>query len=301
MANSSRTTALAVGGIAALTWGLTGTFIKLLPEFTTLEVLALRISIALVSALCLCLVKPRILTQAYKLVRQPLGILLASLMVLYYLFAVRAFQLAPVSDVTLVVGLSPILGLGFKATTGKPLSKGELIGAITAFVGLFLFVLPRLQGGTADRSIYIIGLFFALLAACVSLSYAALFRQQSHRQLSIDPVVVAFTTFAIGTVAVLPIAIATSPQLHMKATADLRTIAIVLGLGVVSTVLPTFCYSYAAKHLSPILTTALNLLTPIFAAAIATIFLGESLPTVSILGAILVFGGIFLISADRSA
>lgn len=296
MADSSRSTALAVGGVAALTWGLTGTFIKLLPAFTAIEVLALRIMTALALALCLCLVKPQLLTKAYKLVRQPLGILLSSLMVFYYLFAVRAFQLAPVSDVALVVGLSPILGLTFKAITGKPLSRGETIGAPVAFIGLFLFVLPRLQSTTGDRTTYVTGLLFALLAACVSLGYATLFRQQSSRHSSIDPVVVAFTTFVVGTVVVLPIAIATSPLLMVKATADLRTIAIVLGLGIISTVVPTFCYSYAAKYLSPILTTALNLLTPIFAAAIAAVFLGELLPVVSILGAILVFTGIFLIS-----
>ncbi len=300
MADSSRKTALAVGGVAALTWGLTGTFIKLLPNFTTIEVLTLRILTALVLALCLCATNPRLLTQAYKLVRQPLGILLASLMVFYYLFAVRAFQLAPVSDVALTVGLSPILGLAFRAITGKPLTKGEITGALTAFTGLFLFVLPRLQSDIGDRATYVTGLLFALLAACVSLGYATLFRQQSSRGISVDPVVVALTTFMVGTVFILPIAIATSPLLLAKATADLRTIAVVLGLGIVSTVVPTFCYSYAAKYLSPILTTALNLLTPIFAAAIAAIFLGELLPAISILGAILVFTGIFLISSGSS-
>lgn len=298
MADSSRTTALAIGGVAALTWGLTGTFIKLLSEFTTIEVLTLRIVTATVFALGFSLIYPQLLTKAYELVRQPLGILLASLMVFYYLFAVRAFQLAPVSDVALIVGTSPILGLAFKASAGKPLKKSEVSGALTAFTGLFLFVLPRVQSNTADRATYITGLLFALLAAFVSLGYAALFRQQSNRNIAIDPVVVAFTTFVLGTVVVLPIAIATSPSLLDKATADPRTVMIVLGLGIISTVVPTFCYSYAAKHLSPILTTALNLLTPIFAAAIAAIFLGELLPAISIFGATLVFTGIYLISTE---
>ena len=107
----SQTPALAWGCLAALTWGLTGTFIKLLPSFTTLEVLSIRIGIAFSLTLAIFAVRPSLLSASLKLIRQPVGILLSSLMVFYYLFAVRAFQLAPVSDVALIVGLSPMIGL----------------------------------------------------------------------------------------------------------------------------------------------------------------------------------------------
>ncbi|MGB7314632.1 MAG: EamA family transporter [Nodosilinea sp.] len=67
----------------------------------------------------------------------------------------------------------------------------------------------------------------------------------------------------------------------------------------ISTVVPTLCYSYAAKHLSPILTTALNLMTPIFAAAIAAILLGEYLSGWNIVGALLILTGILTLSRPR--
>lgn len=300
---SHRRLALGWGCLAALTWGLTGTFIKLLPSFTTIEVLAIRIGIAFSLTLVIFTVRPALLSASLRLIRRPVGILLSSLMVFYYLFAVRAFQLAPVSDVTLMVGLSPVIGLTVKALVGKKLASAEILGASIAFVGLLLFVLPKLQGISDGRMVYLSGLFFALLAACVSLGYAALFKQQTARPAALDstldPVVVSCTTFAIGSVVMMPIVIASSPTLFSKLTADVGTLAIALSLGVISTVVPTLCYSYAAKHLSPILTTALNLLTPISAAIVAFFLLRETIPLLSVFGAGLILVGILLLTTAK--
>lgn len=298
MTSPSRTPAIAWGCLAALTWGLTGTFIKLLPSFTTIEVLSIRILIALSATLIIFLVRPSLRSESLTLIRKPSGVLLSSLMVLYYLFAVRAFQLAPVSDVTLMVGLSPMMGLAFKVTTGKPLVSAEIGGALTAFVGLVMFVLPKLQGVSGDRTTYLIGLLFALLAACVSLGYAALFKQYSARYAGSNPIVVACTTFAIGSAVMAPMAIATSPDLLAKVLQP-KSLKIALGLGIISTIVPTFCYSYAAKHLPPILTTTLNLLVPIFASVLAFLLLGETVPPVSIGGALLILVGIAVLSSAK--
>jgi drug/metabolite transporter, DME family len=123
MVLTPRISALACGSLAALTWGLTGTFIKLLPDFTTLEILTIRLLVALTAALSIFLIRRSLLQEFLTLIRQPSGLLLSSLMVFYYLFAVRAFQLAPVSDVVLIVGLSPIIGLGVNSLPYPKASK----------------------------------------------------------------------------------------------------------------------------------------------------------------------------------
>ncbi len=297
MVTTPRASALAWGCLAAFTWGLTGSFIKLLPGFSTVEVLAVRILIAFAVTLPIFLVQPGLLSASLALVRRPVGILLSSLMVFYYLFAVRAFQLAPVSDVTLMVGLSPILGLAFKLLTGKALVRSEIVGALTAFAGLLLFVLPKLQGAAGDHKTYLTGLCFAALAACVSLGYAVLFKHCAA-SISLSPIAVSCTTFAIGSVAIAPIALVSSPALLSK-LAQPHALTIALSLGIVSTVVPTFCYSYAAKHLPPVLTTGLNLLVPIFAALLAFFLLGETLPGLSMVGAVLVLVGIMVLSTAR--
>ena len=218
-------------------------------------------------------------------------------MVLYYLFAVRAFQLAPVSDVVLVVGLSPLIGLVVKALLRKPVAILETIGASTAFVGLILFVLPKLQG-SEHPSTYLTGLLFAFLSACVTLGYASLFKHYAGIKTSLNPIAVAFTTFSIGSVLIAPFVILSSPQM-LPHLAQSNSLAIALGLGILSTVIPTFCYSYAAKHLAPILTTTLNLLTPIFAALLAFLLLQERLPFWSLIGALLIFAGILTLSMPQ--
>lgn len=295
----SRYFALLCGCFAALTWGLTGTFIKLLPTFSTVEILTVRLVVALGAMIPLLTLRRSAWPELVKFVRQPIGLLLSSLMVFYYLFAVRAFQLAPVSDVVLIVGLSPLMGLAAKAIARKPVAFLETIGALTAFVGLLLFISPKLQGNASDRTSYLTGLGFALLAACVTLGYAMLVKYYSTQRAVLNPGIVSCATFALGTCVLLPTSMIISPAWVTK-LAQPRLLLIGVSLGIISTVIPTLCYSIAAKQLSPVATTALNLLTPVFAAAIAFLLLRETLPLISLIGAALILGGIMTLSLSTS-
>lgn len=295
MSATPRLLPLGSGGLAALGWGLTGTFIKLMPQFSTLDVLAMRLGIAGLVVLPILAMRRPLWSDLRVLLRDPLTVLLSSLMVFYYLFAVRAFQLAPVGDVVLVVGLSPLLGLAAKVAFLQPLTAAEGMGGAIAFSGLVVFVLPKLQGNSDDGSTYLTGLGFALLSAATTLAYASLFKAHGANQPRLTPLLVAFITFAIGSILIIPMAcLSTSQRLQDLAQPQVWTI--MLGLGVISTVVPTLCYSYAAKHLSPILTTALNLMTPIFAAAIAAVLLGEYLSGWNVVGASLILTGILTLS-----
>ncbi|PSR18380.1 hypothetical protein C8255_07590 [filamentous cyanobacterium CCP3] len=299
MSDPPRLLPVSSGCLAALGWGLTGTFIKLMPQFSTLEVLSMRLGIAGLVMLPMLIVRRPLWSDLRMLLKDPLTVLLSSLMVLYYLFAVRAFQLAPVGDVVLVVGLSPLLGLVAKACLRQPLTVAEGIGGVMAFSGLVVFVLPKLQGNSADSLTYLTGLGFALLSAALTLAYASLFKSHGAKQPRLTPLLVAFITFAIGSILIIPIAcLSTSVSLHDLAQPQVGTL--ILGLGVFSTVVPTLGYSYAAKHLSPILTTALNLMTPIFAAVVAAVLLGERLSGWNLVGAALILTGILTLSKPRS-
>lgn len=294
MFGSTRVLAIGSGCFAALGWGFTGILIKLMPQFTILEILSIRLVVAWLVLLPAFLMRRSFRSTLRTLIEKPIVILLSSLMVFYYLCAVRAFQLAPVSDVVLIVGLSPLLGLALKVLLRKPLMMIEGIGATIAFSGLVLFVLPKLQEHRTEISTYLMGLLFAFCSAAISLAYASSFKHYAARQPLLNPVPVAFTTFTIGSAIIAPLSLSTTS--HWNLLLQPRMIVIALGLGILSTVVPTVCYSYAAKHLSPILTTALNLLTPIFAAAIAAVWLGESLSWISVVGGILILIGILLLS-----
>ncbi|GAQ00027.1 hypothetical protein NIES2104_65920 [Leptolyngbya sp. NIES-2104] len=262
-----------------------------------MEVLALRLVVAVLVTLPILVINQSLRIQFLRLIQTRIGLGLSSLMVFYYWFAVRAFQLAPVSDVVLIVGLSPLIGLAMKVVLRKPVAIREGVGAFTAFFGLVLFVLPKLQG-TGDRSTYLTGLFFALLSACVSLGYVSWFKHSASQNSSLNPVAVAFTTFLLGSIVIAPIAVVSSPD-WMSHLGTTNAGWIALGLGTLSTVVPTLCYSYAAKHLSPILTTTLNLLTPIFAAIVAVLLLKEPFPLLSLMGAVLIITGILLLSSPQ--
>jgi drug/metabolite transporter (DMT)-like permease len=77
---------------------------------------------------------------------------------------------------------------------------------------------------------------------------------------------------------------------------DRQVLLVLLGLGILSTALPFFCYTVAAQRLPVILTTAILLLEPVFAVLFASIALGE-IPTLWFaIGSVLVFWGLLAIA-----
>lgn len=107
--------------------------------------------------------------------------------------------------VVLVVGLSPLLGLAAKVCLRQPLTVSEGIGGAIAFSGLVLFVLPKLQGTSGDSFTHLTGLGFALLSAATTLAYASLFKSHGAKQPRLTPLLVAFITFAIGSIVIIPV------------------------------------------------------------------------------------------------
>lgn len=69
--------------------------------------------------------------------------------------------------------------------------------------------------------------------------------------------------------------------------------------GLLSIALPFLCYSYASQTLSAGFMAIVNALTPLFAAIVARIWLGETLTRLRIAGLIIGFGGIAILVSDN--
>ena len=71
MVGSTRILALGSGCLAALGWGFTGILIKLMPQFTTLEILAIRLVVALLVMVPVLLVSPGLRSSVQTLIVKP--------------------------------------------------------------------------------------------------------------------------------------------------------------------------------------------------------------------------------------
>lgn len=257
-------TALAFAALTSMTWGLTGIFVRLLPGQSPITITAARLMIGLCAALPFLFALPGPRSRIAHVLRQPVAYLLAGLLAGYYLLATAAFQRAPVAEAALLLNTPPLFVLAFRWMQGKPPARAEIGGALLALCGIALILGPRLSvAGTPDRAFS--GHVFAICAAALTALYATIYRALSLRQQAPDAIGVSTLTFAVGSA--------------------------VLGLGIVSTAVPTFGFALASRHLPPIVTATISLFIPVFAGVFAFLFLGETITGLFLAGCVLVLGG----------
>ena len=277
-------TALALAVLSAATWSLAGVWVRLLPGVPLATVVAGRL------ALALAVVGPVAWARRRTLGR-PGGAAwaLAALMVAYYACAVGAFRLTPVAEGTLFVNSSPLFVVALSVVRGQPVRRGERWGTALALAGVALVLVPGLVAeGGAGRA-RVVGDGLALLAAAGMAAYAVSYRRLGDRAPA--PLLVTALTFGLGAVGGVAL-FAVQGGAALAGLDAPPAWGALLGLGLVTTAVPTFAYSVAAQRLPPILTTTVRLLTPVFAAVAAWAVLDE-VPSVWLVpGGALVLGGL---------
>lgn len=292
--------ALAIAAITALAWGLTGIFVRLLPGISPLAITAVRMLIALVSLLPILGysgASGRISVGLTAALRRPAAYLLALLMVGYYLLATTAFQRTPVAEVALLISTQPLFVLAIRAFRRDNPALREIGGALLAIVGMLVILAPRLTDELAAAQ-HFSGSMMALGAAALSALYAYIYRFLSERQRAPESSSVSLLTFALGS-AILLVALLLAklpPDLSIPSPVDL---ALLLGLGIVSTAIPTIGFSMASRALPAIVTATISLLVPLFSGLFGYIVLAEGLSPTFIAGCIPVFVGVAMIIRRR--
>lgn len=298
--------ALAVAALTSLTWGLTGIFVRLLPGIPPLAITAGRLTIALLAVLPVFLLfgnaragsgggfKLGLTADFRSALRRPVAYALASLLVGYYLLATAAFQLAPVAEVALLISTPPLFILAFRALRGEMPALGETVGALLALGGTILILAPNPSGTGQPLPGHLYGSAMALGAAALSALYAYAYRNLSEHGRAPETGAVTVLTFAIGS----PILLATASLFSTAAMPSLSgagTVAVFLGLGIVSTAIPTLGFSIASRRLPAILTTTISLFVPLFAGLFAFLVLGERLSPNFAAGCLPILAGVALI------
>ena len=268
-----------VGAIlTALGWGMAGVFIKLLPNFSALSIVSIRLTLALVITILILLFQNSFFTQIKELRHLKVWIL-SLIMLACYTFGTIAFQIAPVSEVTLLMTTAPVFAILFKFLLREEIKKNEYWGALIAFVGICFVMFPSLNLDSLSRQ-HILGNCLALLVSILLAIYAIWFHSLSQHNILLSSISIALGTFILGSLIFFPIAL----QLFSAYSelVSIRCLLALLGLGLVSTVIPTISYAIAAKRLPALTTTGILLLEPILAIAFAFLILG-TVPSVWII------------------
>ncbi len=224
--------------------------------------------------------------------RQRLGCL--ALGIPYFLTTLgylSSIQYIPVSMTVLIVYTYPILvGLITRVTGRAPLGRARIAALLLAFVGVSLALDIRAEALPDWRGVALAGLSSLAMAALVT-GGDRLMREVDRGALNLQ------LSLAAAVLFMLVLAVSGGPIWPATRTGWIAFAA----LPVVFT-FAQLCLIAAIGRAGPVLTAAVMNLEPVGTIALAVLVIGESLSLVQLLGAVLVFAAIVLMSrADARA
>jgi drug/metabolite transporter (DMT)-like permease len=166
--------------------------------------------------------------------------------------------------------------------------------------GMAIILLPRvsLAGDHSGQHLY--GDIIAICAAVLTAIYAYTYRVLAERNSSPESTGVSLLTFAIGGVG-LVFAVTLSSIPSGLSDLDSNAMLVFIGLGVLSTAVPSIGFAIASRHLPAIITATISLFIPIFSAVFAYLILGERLSYLFLIGSVLVLWGVAMIVRSSRA
>ncbi|MDZ4082298.1 MAG: DMT family transporter [Bdellovibrionales bacterium] len=270
--------------IAGLGWGTTGLFVRVLGTrgFSSFELLALRLIV--VFAVLSIVMLPRILTRLknkdfFEARRSTFftAIFVSGLMLFYYLGAIVAVQNLPLVFAVLVIGSSPLISWGvpllfeFRRPKGEEWTQG--LGVLFGILGLLGLALSKNDSSVVPaNSVPLLGYAGGFVAAIVTVVNARKLRSVRSDQLP-SPQGISFLTATFGLL-LSPLLFFESEQLFSRVEASW---VLILGFGILATLIPGFAIAYASSRLSPTTTSTVSIQLQVWTAVLGWIILDEKL------------------------
>ncbi len=196
-----------------------------------------------------------------------------------------ATQYIPLSLAVLIFYTGPFfVAIISRFTENEPITITRLIAIMMAFIGLSLAL--KIQ---SIASLQIIGILFALMAA---LGFASFVTISSLILRSADRQAVLLHSLAAGTLLFLLFFVLTSATEIMGTRAGWLKV----GASGVFVAIAYIAFLAGMKRIGPVKASMTLNIEPVLTIILAAILLGEHLATIQLLGAVLVIGGIVLIT-----
>ena len=223
--------------------------------------------------------------------------LLCGFMAIGTTLSVVAVNYTTAINASLINGSQPILtALAAFLVVRERLSRRSGLGVLAAFIGILIMISHGRPQLFLDLAINIGDLLMLIAVFAWAFYSVELHRQSAHP--SGD--VLLFFIACTGLVAVLPFYIAETVFVR-EFVPSRNGVAAIVYLSVAATLLAVYLWNLAIRSVGATHAALFLNLIPVFGAAFAMLFLGESLYTFHLVGAALVFSGIVMAVRDQLA
>lgn len=276
--------------VAGILWGTSGIFVHYLAPFgfTSLQMTAVRGLVAFICLSLFALIRDRSLFKIKKpielLVFAGLGVSLFLTASCYY----TSMQMTSVSTAVVLMYMSPVYVMIFSVLfMGEKFSKLKLVSVVSMIVGCCL-----VSGIIGGIKFDLVGILIGFSSGLAYAAYNILVKvavQRGNR-----PISVTIYNFLFMTV----VAMAVSKPWQIvttAATAPLKTIPLLIGLGIATSVLPYLLLTLSMRDLPAGTASALSIVEPMAATVFSVVLFDEKLGLVSAVGIVLILAAVFML------
>lgn len=177
--------------------------------------------------------------------------------------------------------------IGFFLLQDRTASARQIIGLLLGFAGVLVIMGPAAFAGAGQS----IAGQLAITGASLSYAIAALYAKRFSEQ---PPVLTAACSMAFAALLMLPISVLADDPLMLTPTPS--AIAAVITLGIFSTALAMVIYFRLVRTLGPLGVTTGSYMRAGFSVALGVLVLGETLSPALIVGLIMIFIGVAIVT-----
>jgi RarD protein len=225
---------------------------------------------------------------SWKVVKQNLVqlVLSGAAMGANWIFLFQAYKYTTISEATLCYYFAPVLVIILSPFILKErLNVIKVICIIGAMVGMFLIVGVESGATGANQLLGIVyGLIAAVLYATVMITNKFIKNLSGMESSTIQ--------LAIAAIVLLPYILATQKIQFVQL--DFRSIALIITVGIIHTGIAYLLYFSAIPKLKGQTIAVFSYIDPISAIVMSSIFLGEKMTMIQILGGVLILGTTFI-------
>ena len=280
---------------AGLCWGTTGIYVRILGErgFSSLELLGIRLLVVFIILVPIVLhpqIRRSSVFMGLSAPQRNVALKISLLMLFYYLGAILAIQHLPLILAVLLFGSSPLiawsLGLILARRLPDNTERGQTLGVLLGTLGLLGLAYSKHSGSMApEGAIPLLGYAGGITAAMVTVVNARILQWSGVSAPS--SVSISLTTATLGAV-LMPLLFIESVGLLDRVQGSFFML---LGFGIVATLIPGFAIVYAGSRLPATATSTVSIQLQVWTVILGWLVLNETLSVTQITAAISVMLG----------
>jgi drug/metabolite transporter (DMT)-like permease len=205
-------------------------------------------------------------------------------------FLFLGLQIAPSINASIILSSTPIILILFAIFYMKEQARKKvIIGTGISLIGIMFIILqPVLENGF---SLAIIGNLLFLLATIAGCIHTVILEKIMKRY---HVLTIVFWTFIVGCIPLIPMVIVENGQFNLIGTLSTKGLIGVIYGFLFASAIAHFLFAYGVKYIRTSEVGIFGYVDPLATVLVAMPLLGEQITTSFLLGAIFVFGGIYI-------